>query len=296
MGRILTPLGKELGKIALSAGHLDGQNRIPAKFQTNAQRKTFSEGTNNRLIAEAVNRLYPNSALVRPPTLVSQFYIRALNAKRAGCRTYIAIHSNWSLHDANTPNHGTIIIFYSVHRPGDEAIAWQIGRAIQAEFPELKLGLAVKVRRSTDGTTDYYGEVYNPIKRMGLAHCFLIEHAYHIDWCDYMPMDQFRARVLKAYDKLLYLPETTPPPPPPKPADPHGYAVQVGAYEAAPNADKTKSALLHDGFAKAFILPATVDGKTVYRVYAGIEATEAAANVILAQAKRDGYGGFIRKL
>jgi len=149
------------GKSGFDPGHYLGANAGPGVYR---------EGNVMLNMGLALQNQY-GCFLTRTDEKNLDLKARATKAKAAGCNTLVSIHTN-----APEAAKG-IIVFYSVQRPGDKAMAEYIGR-------ELSKAAGIAFRKvatrsfESDPLTDYYGIIRNSI-RQGIEHVFIVEHGSH---------------------------------------------------------------------------------------------------------------------
>jgi hypothetical protein len=215
-------------KLGVCGGHFKGHNVIPKQFQTKPQYKTYCEGTVMHDVAGAVCKALPQIYNARPEdghgpaaVQVPSFLTRAKRFKAAGCDVAVEFHSNWSMHDSKTPNHGVMLAIVS--------LCYEAGAAHEARCNEEKalatklfkpmadaMKLKFEVRTRDSGSrTDYYGFIRN-CKKYGVAHPIILENGYHLDFADDVPGNT--AKVVQRFKEIVGVPMA--PPPPAKPPTP----------------------------------------------------------------------------
>ncbi|MCK9520065.1 MAG: peptidoglycan-binding protein [Dehalococcoidia bacterium] len=150
-----------MNKIAFDPGHYKGANRVG----------DYCEGDTMLLFGHALKRAY-NIFLTRETGDNLTLKQRAVKAK--DCDTLISLHTNW-------PAEATgIIVFYSVQRPEDKAIAEKIGREL-SRATGLQFRRAVTRSFKSDPGTDYYGIIRESVEQ-GIKHMFIVEHGSHLEF------------------------------------------------------------------------------------------------------------------
>ena len=91
--------------------------------------------------------------------------------KAKSCDTLISLHTN-----APEAAKG-IIIFYSVQRPEDKALAEQLGHEL-SKATGIPFRAAKTRSFKSDPNTDYYGIIRESVK-LGIPHVFIVEHGSH---------------------------------------------------------------------------------------------------------------------
>ncbi|KPU42140.1 N-acetylmuramoyl-L-alanine amidase [Oxobacter pfennigii] len=175
-----------LGKVVFDPGHINGVN-IDPKYPD------YSEGTAMFELATMLNNdtgsPLTRGAYERPP-----LEDRAAIAKRYGANTLISLHTNY-------PTLGTII-YYSVKRPQDKAIAEQLGQAI-ADALGIKFRGAVTYPGKNDN--DYYGIIRYGVEQ-GIEHAFLVEHGAHAELA--IDTKNKLKKIAQVYKSLLFMEES----------------------------------------------------------------------------------------
>lgn len=171
-----------LGKVGFDPGHYAGANKVG----------TYSEGDAMLKFGLALQKEY-GVFLTRTDGKDIDLKQRAIKAKKAGCNTLISLHTNW-------PESATgIIIFYSVKRPQDKAIAEQLGQAL-SQATGLKFRGAKTRSYESDPNTDYYGVIRHGVAQ-GLDHVFIVEHGMHLEFAK--DMDNKINALVRAYGAFL---------------------------------------------------------------------------------------------
>jgi N-acetylmuramoyl-L-alanine amidase len=148
------------GKVGFDPGHYAGVNAGPG---------TYREG--DVMLKLGLMLQQKGFFITRTDGKDLSFPVRTAKADTAGCNTLISLHTN-------APKEaGGILIFYSMHRPGDKVMAEYIGQELsKATGIPFR---AAKTRPSTTyPTQDYYGMIRNPVNA-GIEHVFIIEHGSH---------------------------------------------------------------------------------------------------------------------
>jgi hypothetical protein len=146
------------GKVGFDPGHYAGQNAGPGAYR---------EG--DVMLKLGLMLQQKGFFITRTDGKDLSFPVRA--AKAAGCDTLISLHTN-------APKEASgILIFYSMLRPDDKAMAEYIGQELSKATGIPFRG--AKTRPSTSyPTQDYYGMIRNPINA-GIEHVFIVEHGSH---------------------------------------------------------------------------------------------------------------------
>lgn len=173
-----------LGKVGFDPGHYAGANKAG----------TYSEGDAMLKFGLALQKEY-GVFLTRTDGKDIDLKQRAVLAKKAGCNALISLHTNW-------PEPATgIIIFYSVKRPQDKAIAELLGQEL-SQASGLKFRGAKTRSYESDPSTDYYGVIRHGISQ-GLDHVFIVEHGMHLEFAQ--DMNKKINVLVKAYGAFLEL-------------------------------------------------------------------------------------------
>jgi hypothetical protein len=172
-----------LGKVGFDPGHCAGHNAGPAGYY---------EGDVMLRFGLALQKSY-DVFLTRTDSKDVDLKQRAIKTKQAGCDTFISLHTN-----APKAAEG-IIIFYSVKRPDDKAIAEQLGQAL-SQAAGLKFRGAHTRTFEKDKTQDYYGVIRHSIAQ-GIKHAFIVEHGSH--WEFAVDTDKKIDACIKAYGQFL---------------------------------------------------------------------------------------------
>jgi len=132
-----------------------------------------------------------DSVITRPDKQNITFRQRVKKGVESGCDTLISIHTN-------APPAKGIMVFYSIFRPEDKALAKLIAKALSKE-----LGIKIRgvmTRKSQKGNWDYYGIIRNSINA-GLAHVLIVEHGDHSEFA--MDIENNIKAVYRAYKEVF---------------------------------------------------------------------------------------------
>jgi hypothetical protein len=148
------------GKVGFDPGHYAGINSGPG---------TYREG--DVMLKLGLMLQQKSFFITRTDGKDLSFPVRSAKADTAGCNTLISLHTN-----APEAAKG-IIIFYSMKRPDDKAMAEYIGKELSKAT-----GIVFREAKTRPSTTyptqDYYGMIRNPINA-GIEHVFIVEHGSH---------------------------------------------------------------------------------------------------------------------
>lgn len=183
-------------------------------------------------------------------TYATKKYELKLRGEKAG--TYnpdfmISEHTNASSHRGVRGS----VAFYSVKRPEQKQLAYDIADAIAKEFGVNNRG--AKTRLGGSGVNDYYGIIRHPI-RQGIETVILVESLFHSNQEDEEILLQdknlriiaeLQAKVLCNYYNVEYIPYGED-----KEEDHEHtlYRVQVGAFKKHANADNLQKELEENGY------------------------------------------------
>jgi hypothetical protein len=173
------------GKIAFDSGHYANANAGPGSYR---------EGNVMLKLGLMLQDRY-GTLTTRTDGNDLVLLKRAKLAKAAGCNTLISLHTNAPIEADG------IIIFYSMHRPEDKAMAEYIGRELsKATGIPFR---AAKTRPSKSyPNQDYYGMIRHPVS-FGIEHAFIVEHGSH--WEMAIDTDTKLQNIVKCYGRILGL-------------------------------------------------------------------------------------------
>jgi hypothetical protein len=148
------------GKVGFDPGHYAGANAGPGVYR---------EG--DVMLKLGLMLQQKGFFITRTDGKDLSFPVRAAKVNTAGCNTLISLHTN-----APEGAKG-ILIFYSMKRPDDKAMAEYIGQEL-SKATGIPFRAAKTRPSATFPTQDYYGMIRNPINA-GIEHVFIIEHGSH---------------------------------------------------------------------------------------------------------------------
>ena len=175
--------------IAFDAGHGDGANVPP-------ENKAYSEGTTMRQLGTALKDGFAKNGqevfLTRTTRTDISLLERARRAKAAGCSKVISIHTNYP--------HDGVLVFYSVNKPQNKALADKIGNAMAKAMGIEYRGARTRLSSHTnDGQPqDWYGIIRNSEAR-GMD-AFIVEHGSHMEFAQ-----DVQGNIKKVVDTYLKL-------------------------------------------------------------------------------------------
>jgi hypothetical protein len=172
-----------LGKVGGDPGHYAGANAGPG---------TYREGDVMLRFGLELKKAY-GIYLTRTDGRDITLYERCKRAKNAGCNTFISLHTNAPQAAAG------VIVFYSLQRPQDKAIAEQIGQTIATAIG-LKFRGAATRPLPNKPNIDYYGILRHSVV-LGIEHPFIVEHGSH--WEFAVDADNKINALVEAYGRIL---------------------------------------------------------------------------------------------
>lgn len=165
----------------------------------NAGPGTYREGDVMLLFGEALRMKY-GAFTTRTDGNAIDLYSRAKKAKDAGYNTLVSLHTN-APEDA-----AGIVVFYSLQRPEDKAMAEHIGQEL-AKATGLQFRGAKTRQYPNKPGIDYYGIIRHAVA-LGMEHAFIVEHGSH--WEFAVDTDKKIEACVEAYGWIFNLKEVEP--------------------------------------------------------------------------------------